>query len=120
MKKEEDTVLRKDQISSYFERIQPKKDGDDQKKIGFSVGSTTSTTADARGSHRAASLKKFCRDNYPLQRTECEDGMALIRDALVTVPLNRPPDRAALSGRTLCLHEGDDLCERDGEDQTSN
>ena len=57
MKKEEDTVLRKDQISSYFERIQPKKDGDDQKKIGFSVGST-STATDARGSHSVASTEK--------------------------------------------------------------
>ena len=48
--KREEAVLLKDQISSYFERIQSKKD---DQKIGFSVGS--SITADVRGSHRTAS-----------------------------------------------------------------
>jgi len=52
----EDALLRKEQISSYFERIQAKKDGDDQPKSGgFSVGSSTTTTTDVKTSHRPAS-----------------------------------------------------------------
>jgi len=51
----EDALLRKEQISSYFERIQAKKDGDEMPKSGFSVGSSTTTTTDVKTSHGPAS-----------------------------------------------------------------
>mmetsp|Transcript_6021 Transcript_6021/g.9836 ORF Transcript_6021/g.9836 Transcript_6021/m.9836 type:complete len:279 (-) Transcript_6021:169-1005(-) len=88
MKKNEDAVLLKDQISSYFETIQSKKDGnDDQKKIGFSVGST-STTTDVRGNHRTASsattrktalFSSQCGDAAPPMTVEEEKASAAAR-----------------------------------------
>eukprot|EP00985_Skeletonema_marinoi_P030742 scaffold33654_cov139-Skeletonema_marinoi.AAC.1 len=61
----EDALLRKEQISSYFERIQAKKDGDDQPKSGFSVGSSTTTGKISLFSSQI----KFTSDVAPPPRT---------------------------------------------------
>jgi hypothetical protein len=94
MKKEEDnTVLRKDQISSYFERIQPKKDGDDPKKIGFSVGSS-STATDARGSHRTATEKTALLSSYLIPTSS---------DAAAATPASMTLEEEKASCAARCL-----------------